>query len=687
MPWTTTALVDSVAYDRQLPGDSPYRAFAATLESFDRDPNKFPFWGYYAPADVLHDGDGDSLPRTKIHRIGEGKLALKVVDGLMMYTAAASLFDKITREYGDTSKQQDVLKHPKQRYWIGQSKVLTELDDVVAMVSLCLGSPNDPVRYLATEDAHYDGDGVVRLANEIAAVHGSMRQMSAIRNIGIVALNITVMMKGYLQVPDNVSAIGLDPNLATNSNLKKLLSKPRRLRIALLLAMAITPLVVFLEDDITKHTVCVEEVLWNFKRLGNDKPLELVTMEDDTMREIFLVAEGKQSATKAFSTLRTRWLEGRLLEKMGKASRFFFNRPGVVLYRPELSLYGALPSQPYPDRWPLPPLALAAIDTARRAAPDEEIGSEPPAESPSPPFIPPAHSRTPQPAEPADAPSTEVSCAKPSQKKGVGSRSKGRVASSKTQRKGKRKRNPATPSPKQPSRGTPRRSTRHTVGKKIRALRGRRGIKSRSVVSDEGESEDVHDSAESDIEILEYHEFKGKDETEREVVKRDLVVKLEENDGLGVAFMNGAYVKPRVTVGDSTTRFSDTQARIMHVWDASGRLHEVKPSIHLEEDYHAWMRAYDAYQSALVVGKDGARMPAFVEDPANSLFAIARHSEYLSQSERQVHSAMSGRSIVLTESPGPHVSFDKKGIETVDVLSHRTELQGDLRASYTMKGH
>jgi hypothetical protein len=65
-----------------------------------------------------------------------------------------------------------------------------------------------------------------------------------------------------MQVPDNVGSLGLDGNQATNRNLTRLFAKPRKLRVALLLAVGVTPLMVFAPGDMLKHSVCVEEALF-----------------------------------------------------------------------------------------------------------------------------------------------------------------------------------------------------------------------------------------------------------------------------------------------------------------------------------------------------------------------------------------------------------------------------------------
>jgi hypothetical protein len=63
------------------------------------------------------------MPRAFVHRINDGKMALKVVDGFMMYTSAALLYDTLARVLGPAQLQQGVLKHPKQKYWIGLNQV------------------------------------------------------------------------------------------------------------------------------------------------------------------------------------------------------------------------------------------------------------------------------------------------------------------------------------------------------------------------------------------------------------------------------------------------------------------------------------------------------------------------------------------------------------------------------------
>ncbi|KAF6746522.1 hypothetical protein DFP72DRAFT_973400, partial [Ephemerocybe angulata] len=531
IPFTTSGPTASLL-QTGIPGEWGFQPFIEKLNDFDRHPEKYPAWGVYKPQEFLHDDGFEAMPRVKAHRIQGGKHSLPVVEGLAMYTTALKVVDALCTVKG--VQGEGVLEHEKQGYWVGKSMYIDALSDLKAGIQNFLSYAQALIVFHAPITAHAVCDPSLKLADEIANTYYGRKALCVVRNLATVAFSLSVMKKGYIQVPDNVNDLQIDSNGFSTANIEVLMAKPKRIRQALHLAANISPLTVILCGDLTKDTVCLEELLINMKLFGNTKPQLIRQLEQDIWERLFDIAQGKTSAYGAFTALLENWRARDVVGKIEDAESSYFMRENERLYTSDMSPYDAYLRPPFPLE-ALPPAALPYLRP--KQVPDTDDETEVPNKDPAEPL--------------AGGEEDEEERRRTSR----------RLAEKKTE-----VRKTPVPNPE-----------RKSYSRRRRAPKSSAMVEERDLADEEGESE---------VEIMDWWDWESAPFEARVKLEEELVETLEEVDDFVTSSAYG--LKPPVNIDEVTEKYSDSQEREFEMVDGLGQLHQKKWFFHNKEDYDAW---------------------------------------------------------------------------------------------------
>ncbi|KAF6745776.1 hypothetical protein DFP72DRAFT_1076921 [Ephemerocybe angulata] len=593
IPFTTPAPTNAISLHQHFSPDSSFKRFAEKIEHFETHPETYPDWGVYKPRDFICDEGSEKMPKVEPHRIRGGKLSLSVSKGLAMYTSALKVYDAFCR-LKNTGGDGQVYMHERRDAWIGQSTYMQALGDPYAGISAFLSNGQALATFHAPITSFMDCDKSLELADEIAATYYGRKALVVVRNIATVVFSLSVMKKGYLQVPDNVE----DLEIQANAN--------------------ISSLATVLCGDLTKESVCLEELLINMKRLGNNKPEFLLTLENHVWEELFAIAEGKQSAAGAFRALQTRWAGMDVLSELERNEIVFFKRDEEVLFDQDMSpfdsyltipaeMMGAFPTAAFPYLRMLP--AQGADGNSGGELELGKGGAEDPADDEAQ-----GNAGVPGPA-----------------------RQSGRLAA-------KKDGVPQPPAPeviKKTTRGKSRRK-QHPKSK-------------RYVVEDEeGKEEDV----EADM-IMDWWDWEAAPPEARVKLEEELVEILEDIDWVVQDFARSSSygLKPPINLDEETKKYSESEGQEFEMVDAGGQVHRKKWFFHNKEDHDAWVTICDAAQKP------------------NHLFHCMTYDAYRALPASEVQAILTKKNIVVTGTPGIDVSFDLAGLETLAERHQRIELQ------------
>ncbi|RXW21447.1 hypothetical protein EST38_g4400 [Candolleomyces aberdarensis] len=347
IPFTTSAPVADAPLQDYLPLDSQYREFALQLDKFDHGLSSATPWGVYKPADLLLDDKSEAMPKTSIYRVTSGKLAPSVMEGLAMYTTAYRVYDVLVRLKGSAgcSSLPRPLRHKRQHGWIGKDSQwlnLAALSDLKQALKTFVDEGKTASKLSTNSQAEIASgsqtDASLRLAAEIAAVKKCKKMLVVIKNMAYVAFCISIMMKGYLQVPDHASEISLDKETMASKQVALLMKNAKRIRQAL-----------------------QQELLLNMKLIGNDTPVAIRALEDEVWDAILGIVDARYTSVSAHLHLQTvvnDFLGNNALDAGGNG---FFGRSYPICYHKTMSVYTAFPEDPLPSHWPLPPASQAYI--------------------------------------------------------------------------------------------------------------------------------------------------------------------------------------------------------------------------------------------------------------------------------------------------------------------------------------
>ncbi|KAJ3521771.1 hypothetical protein NMY22_g12177 [Coprinellus aureogranulatus] len=612
LPYLTWSCVASDTLASQLPPDDHFLPFTNCIDLLQQHPEKYPQWGVYKVQDVILDHDSLHMPKGRVHRLSDDKLNVHFLNGIVMYASCLLLFDKLVHIRVKDGVRRDVLLHPKQDGWIGWNPYIMALDDVGRCVSDFLRNTRSLEAF--TQRPQLDNgnlDCSVRLADEITATSRSRNALTSIKNLATVSFAISVMNKGFLQVPDKVTEMTSNllrencDRLATLINQKKALG----VRRALLLAIFISPLTVILNLDLTKETFCLEELFLNMKRFGNMRPSDLQSLEDDLWRIIFAVAQGLRSASQGIRDLHSLWKDRETVRDLSRAASTFFRRStcGDCSQPWDVAL-GSQTCDALPCRLASPTCGGQRHRRRQGTGRDRtSLATAPPNAT----------------QEPND--------------------DGGRPAASPASKKKAPKKKPSPPSDTTQAGEGPEKSPRPK-----RPAKGKQ-VRSSSTIPTTDDEEDA--SEDSDFELLDVGALSTLHPEQLQQLQDELAVKLEDCN----SFLSSVAV-PHVDVealalDEENSVYSDSVEREFTAVDSLGVLQAVQPWIMLEEDYEI---VCDMYGFSL----SGTSTVNRVGEAEDAIVTCKDHKVLANSSPSFIQDLFKRTSIVVSNTPGSLGSFD-----------------------------
>ncbi|KAJ2921041.1 hypothetical protein H1R20_g16052, partial [Candolleomyces eurysporus] len=224
---------------------------------------KVHFWGSADTASslLLDKSDGQvplTFPnRKKITNNTRHMLPGKVAQGLGSFTAALRLADILIWLEGKKELREGVLVHQHQQGWVGHNEIMDKVQDICSFMNQ-FKKLNGVLQELSSRVSQESSasvgekDVLTSLVNELTVIVRNKAALAVIKNIICIAFSVHVMMKGSWAVTqsslEDLAGKGLKPKLPG-------------LHHILLQAVAISPLVILLTQDITLKASCIEETI------------------------------------------------------------------------------------------------------------------------------------------------------------------------------------------------------------------------------------------------------------------------------------------------------------------------------------------------------------------------------------------------------------------------------------------
>lgn len=188
-----------------------HQAFGEILEHYENRLQSTKYWGAGKASEVMVDNGSPVMPSKPLLRGSDGRLAHSVSRGIIEYTAAIKLYDKLVYLVGHKHLQDGVLQHERMPFWIGDNivshsslffsksgssrmKVLDQLSDLKELLSSVSKEAAGLSRQLNTPP-HPSSDPTIRLAHEVASAGSVRRCGTIVRNLAVMAFTISLYMK------------------------------------------------------------------------------------------------------------------------------------------------------------------------------------------------------------------------------------------------------------------------------------------------------------------------------------------------------------------------------------------------------------------------------------------------------------------------------------------------------------
>ncbi|EAU87076.2 hypothetical protein CC1G_11256 [Coprinopsis cinerea okayama7 len=379
-PWYTPDVVSSIKLDEYDP-NSPYYPFLRKLKEYDdviaKQEDGLCPREYDLLVDDLEQGfhitslaPGKRMTLANTGRLLDGKLPHHTTIRVLRYISASKYYDVIADRKGPGSRE--VLRHVKQNWWLKHPACshLGDLSQVVeAFIKLVQQRLKQKGRGVDAEleGVEAPGDRVTcQLALQLRGGMSTSRYSKVVANVAAVALNLNIMFKGFLEIPNGFKAIGLadqsfSPALRQAFNEIWSSDKSvRALRMPYQLSTLFTPFTALCPCLLVseKNIICPEELLLLSKAIGNQKDPEIMSCE----RTLFCTFEKLATGDVASVDLLLEELADRMIREDWagklKKSKHFYARGQQVGYSPDWQLWNAHVEAPIPSSWPITPIGL-----------------------------------------------------------------------------------------------------------------------------------------------------------------------------------------------------------------------------------------------------------------------------------------------------------------------------------------
>ncbi|KAJ2923036.1 hypothetical protein H1R20_g14057, partial [Candolleomyces eurysporus] len=527
----------------------------------------------------------------------------------------------------------------------------------------------------------------IRLADEIAAVKRGKKVLVVVKNMAYVAFCISIMMKGYLQVPDHACELRFDEETAASQNVVPLMKKVKRIRQALQQVAAISPLLALVSEDLTDPFLCHEELLLNMKLLGNDTPAPVRALEDEVWNTILGIVEGRYTSISAYLHLQTVVKDFLGNITLDAAENGFF-----WPLSQSCEDHGDTVEQQESDVEVTPAASTASPGTSPTSDDSlEQQGAEAEArKTPGRSITLPGTSQRDDSAEPeaetCNSPGPSAAPLGTGQSDDDSAEQQGpETATAPQNNKHPQATTNVGNSLQAPNEDTPA-DILVDATEPARRKNPEREVSRMPSVKPTGDTKPkkpkkhastLAQTPEKEVIFVDLEDLAPKDEEERLKIMKDVItiVKVEDSSVDAQADFEGGTT-PSLQLGVLVERYSE-ETKEMELWDGQGRCHRYIPCVHLKEDYAAWFSIYEACASNYTDTRClGQPRPKFIDDPQGSLFRCLRQDEYEAMAAPEVQKILSSQSIVITQSTGPNIRFDASGIASLNTsLTRETDIQ------------
>ncbi|KAF6754401.1 hypothetical protein DFP72DRAFT_898959 [Ephemerocybe angulata] len=353
--------------------------FCSAIDAWEGSRKWAEGWASYDSRMALHDSDNAIMPvESPLLTTTNHVLPRPVTNKLVAYTTALGLLDIFMLQKEIPGMRPGILRHARRPGWINKPAAVHSIASLKTRLYTVM---DQDVRFKETVQSASDTspsslDPVLAVAKQIRDTETQADIMICVNNFAVIAFAVSVMLKGYIEVPENLVIKGatetgaLEPETGALEYVLKNVLKYRR---PLQTAVGYTVMVAFSSKLLSDETVNTWHLLLNAKRRGSDKPEAIAKLELDTWCAIIRVAVGKKTAFQAFRSLICRWRSEKTIENLTAEESTFFK--GVSLHPPfpphlDHAFFTVL-AEPPPANVSLPSPALAHIHMAVQVTCDQ----------------------------------------------------------------------------------------------------------------------------------------------------------------------------------------------------------------------------------------------------------------------------------------------------------------------------
>ncbi|KAF6762010.1 hypothetical protein DFP72DRAFT_1164876 [Ephemerocybe angulata] len=320
-------LNENDALDREI------RPLVEAIDYWEASLSRLPEpWGTYDPRAALLDGNNSTMPsKSPDLTWNTEQIPPSVSSKLVAYTTALGLCDILKLRARGPNLRERIVRHARRPGWIGNSKVCSHSLRVSVNRVRC---EHESFIVSALEPATTAKDALdptIRLANEIMSVELTSENAHIVHNFATIAFAISVMLKGYLEVPENLRL----QTFGDTASLQTVLRRAAQYRRPLQLAVGYTILIAFADMMLSKDLLQYSDILLNTKRRGSDKPASIQRLELDTWDAVMSIVHGEVTPLQAYRSLMARWRQEKAIESLTEdESNFFAGDASIKAPRP-----------------------------------------------------------------------------------------------------------------------------------------------------------------------------------------------------------------------------------------------------------------------------------------------------------------------------------------------------------------
>ncbi|KAF6754402.1 hypothetical protein DFP72DRAFT_1170144 [Ephemerocybe angulata] len=357
-PTSKSRLVN--ALDLSNPKDKVIESLARAVDLWEEGFRFRSPWGDWDGRMALKDDKHPIMPvESPKPSFGTQEVPISVSAKLLAYTTALGFLDIHKLRTGEPELREGILRHARRPGWIGKSKALKSIFDLKSRLTSVMRDESELAHAIQNFDSSDSTtvDPTVSVANQIITLESQTGCLICVHNLAVIAFAVSVMLKGHLEVPENL------PLLGASGQVQTFLSKVLQYRRPLQMAVGYTSLIAFSDKMLSRESLNLSALLLDAKRRGSSKPRIISKLENQTWQAIMNIATGEMTAYEGFRALMGYWRKRGTVDKLTEDDSAFFFGDTISLPRPghlDHMFFTVLAEKP-PPNLSLPPAALPHI--------------------------------------------------------------------------------------------------------------------------------------------------------------------------------------------------------------------------------------------------------------------------------------------------------------------------------------